>query len=489
MVKRCIGIEIGHSYLRAVQISRTGGRFHIEKTFNTKTRRSKDSPSEILRLLTKEHGFERRAGIAFSLPNDAVFFKTIETDAEGIERIRSLDMSVFEHNFPLQPGEIVPQICSYTTKADEKYSALLTAAAKNSISQKLTEFSRAKLYPESADTIIFAVYSTALVNHPEISSGKAATVYINESHISMVLTQNNNPLFVRNIPLTDKSDENLDEEQLAQLLTQEVNITWRKAFGTGLERDGRLYLAADAISTPDLASALREQFSCQVTIIEPCKNLKCPADCDDSAAICVPAGLALRAMAPENTVGVNFLQAYNANISRNLNIRKELLVCAALAGSIIIIALAGLFIRLSRLESEYESLQNEINTVFSQTLPEEKNIVNPSVQLDQKLKVLQADYKSLGAALPDFGPLEILHIVTQSIPPRSNISIDDILITTDSIRLTAATQSFEQLYNWQSILQEVPEFTEVNVHNPNRDTQSTTVRFTILISLGLGGQK
>ena len=164
-------------------------------------------------------------------------------------------------------------------------------------------------------------------------------------------------------------------------------------------------------------------------------------------------------------------------------------MCAALVGSIIIIALAGLFIRFSRLESEYARLQNNINSVFRQTLPEEKNIVNPLVQLDQKLKVLQTDYKSFGSALPDFGPLEILHTVTESIPSQSNISIDNILITTESIRITGSTQSFEYLYNWQEILQEVPEFTAVDVHNPNRDTQSKTVRFTILISLALAGQK
>ena len=95
MAKRCIGIEIGHSYLRAVQISRTGESFHIEKVFNTKTRRSKDSPPEILRQLTKEHGLDRRANIAVSMPDDAVFFKTIKTDSAGIERIRSLDTSIF----------------------------------------------------------------------------------------------------------------------------------------------------------------------------------------------------------------------------------------------------------------------------------------------------------------------------------------------------------------------------------------------------------
>jgi len=489
MIKRSIGIEIGPSYLRAIQISRTGGRFHIEKTFRTKTRRSKDSPPEILRLLIKKYGFDRRANVAVSMPQDTVFFRTLETDSAGIERMRILDPSIFQNNFPLLTEEIVPQICSCTTMPNEKYSVLLAAAAKYSITERLDILSRAKLYPDLAETIIFAAYSTALINHPEIKTGKTATIYINESHISLVVTQNSNVLIVRSIPLADTPETELADEQVAQLLSQELDVTWRKVFGAGLGPDDNLYLAVGTISAEKLVPCLEEQFSCPVTDINPHRNIECDSERNDGRDMYVCEGLALRLLAPDQTMGVNFIQGYSTNLKQGLNLKKELVMYAALVGSIIIIALAGLFIRFSRLESEYAHLQNDINTVFRQTLPDEKNIVNPLVQLDQKLKVLQADYKSFGAALPDFGPLEILHTVTESIPALSNISIEDILITPDSIRLTGITQSFEQLYNWQEILQEVPEFTNVNVHNPNRDTQSTTVRFTILISLGLGGQR
>ena len=487
MVKRCIGIEIGPSYLNAVQISRTAGRFHIEKTFSTKTRRSKDSPSEILRSLTKQHGFDPRAAVAVSMPQEVVFFRTLETDSAGLERMRLLDPAAFENSFPLPNDEIVPQVCSYTTKPDEKYSVLITAVAKNSITQKLDILNRAKMHPDLAESTIFAVHSTAIINHPEITAAKAATIYINESHISFLITQNNNVLIVRNIPLPDNSETGPLDEQLAQLLSQELDITWRKVFGKGTGLNDRLFLAADTISTEKLLTHLEEHLSCDVTVINPYRNIDGDYPKNDGQAIYVSQGLALRLLEPEKTLGTNFIEAYAPNLKQDRNFRKELIVCAALVASIIIIALAGLFIRCARMEAEYARLQNEINSVFAQTLPQEKNIVNPLVQLDQKLQSLQNDYKSFGSALPDFGPLEILHTLTESIPSKSNITINDILITTDSIRLIANAQSFEDLYNWQEILQRVPEFSEVDVLNPNRDTQSTNVRFTILISLGLGG--
>ncbi|GAH96597.1 unnamed protein product, partial [marine sediment metagenome] len=72
MVKRCIGIDIGSSYLRAVQIVRTGDELCIEKVFSAQTRRSKDSPPEILKRLSSKYGFDLRADIAISMPHDAV---------------------------------------------------------------------------------------------------------------------------------------------------------------------------------------------------------------------------------------------------------------------------------------------------------------------------------------------------------------------------------------------------------------------------------
>ena len=90
MVKRCIGIDIGSSCLRAVQVSRAGKGFHIEKVFSLQTRRGSDSAPEILRSLTSKYGFDRRADVAVSMPSDAVFFRNLETDFAGLEHIRGL---------------------------------------------------------------------------------------------------------------------------------------------------------------------------------------------------------------------------------------------------------------------------------------------------------------------------------------------------------------------------------------------------------------
>ena len=107
MVKRSIGIDITPSCLCVAQIVHTAGQFNIEKVVKIPTRRNDDSPSEILRTLFKQHGFDRHASIAVSMSSEAVFFRNIETDSAGFEQIRQFDTSILEHNFPIKPDEIM----------------------------------------------------------------------------------------------------------------------------------------------------------------------------------------------------------------------------------------------------------------------------------------------------------------------------------------------------------------------------------------------
>ena len=178
MIKKCIGIDIGRSYLRAVQIMRTGDELCIEKVFSTPTRRSQDSPPEILRQLSDKHGFDGRADIAITMPHDTVFFRNLETDFAGLQQNHRLPESALEYNFPIEPDNTVAQVCSWRRLPGDKYSALTAAAARTSLNERLNILAEAKMHPNLVEAAIFAVHSTVAVNHPEIETGQAIIAYI-----------------------------------------------------------------------------------------------------------------------------------------------------------------------------------------------------------------------------------------------------------------------------------------------------------------------
>ena len=505
MVKRCIGIDIGSSSLRAVQVSRTGEHLHIEKVFSIQTRRGSDSPPEILRSLTSKYGFDRRADVAISMPNDAVFYRNLETDFAGLEQIRGLSKpdpkremkhlqtpSVLEHNFPIEPDEIVAQVCSYRQPSDDKYSVLVAAVKRASLHERMNILAEAKMHPNLVEAAIFAVYSAIAVNHPEIMTGQAIIAYIDESYLALAVTENNSILIVRNIPIVSCSDNNADlaQEQIAEVLSREVEITWQKVFGRAIQEDTKIYLVSRGNVSNDLEATIAESLPCPTTIVDSYARVECSAQGDGDAEISLAKGLALRVLVPDRTAGINFREADTANVKPTLDLKKEFITCAILLAAIAVVSLLGLFVRLSYLERKYSHIKNEITEVFQAALPEEKNIVSPLAQLEQELQSLRKDYRLFAPFSPsDLRPLEVLRSITMSTPSQGNVKIDDLLITPESVRLNGTCDSFESVYQWQRLLQEIPGFALVDVQDVQKEPKSGAVHFTIVVSSIIPEQK
>ena len=111
---------------------------------------------------------------------------------------------------------------------------------------------------------------------------------------------------------------------------------------------------------------VEENLRCQTIPVNPCAMVENLSDCNCDASICVAEGLALRALAPDETTGVNFLRDDNADVKPTLDLRKELKTCITLVAAIVVILLAGLFMRLSHLETKYTHIKNESKEIFQQ---------------------------------------------------------------------------------------------------------------------------
>ncbi len=505
MVKRCIGIDIGSSCLRAVQVSRTGEHLNIEKVFSIQTRRDSDSPPEILRSLTSKYGFDRRADVAISMPNDAVFYRNLETDVTGLEQICGLSkrdpkrekehlqtQSVLEHNFPIEPDEIVAQVCSYRQPSGDKYSVLVAAVKRASLHERMNILAEAKMHPNLVEAAIFAVHSAITVNHPEIMTGQAIIAYIDESYLTLAVTENNSILIVRNIPIVSCSDHNSDsaQEQISDVLSREVEITWQKVFGGAIQKDTKIYLVSRDDVSNDLEATIEENLPCQTTVVDSYEKVECSAQGDGDTEISLAKGLALRVLVPDRTAGINFREADTANVKPTLDRKKEFITCAILMAAIAVVSLLGLFVRLSYLERKYAHIKNEITQVFEAALPEEKNIVSPLAQLEQELQSLREDYRLFAPLAPtDSRPLDVLRSITLNTPSQGNVKIDDLLITTESVRLNGTCESFESVYQWQHLLQEIPGFALVDVQDVQKEPKSGAVHFTIVVSSVIPEQK
>ncbi|UCG59185.1 MAG: pilus assembly protein PilM [Phycisphaerales bacterium] len=484
MAKRCIGIEIDSCHLRAVQMARIGQRFRIEKVFCSQTRRSTDSIRDILRSLTSRHGFDRRADVAISIPHNAVFFRDLQLDSPDPEQIHKHDSRLLEHNFPIQTDDIIAQVYAYRQLADEKCSVLIAAIARESLKGKLDLLADVKMRPKIVDSAIFAIHSTIALNHPEIVAETAVIAYVDESYLTLALTQNGEILLVRNIPIVPRSDTpDLALAQIGEVISREAQITWRRVLPTENKGESQIYLVAPASISAGLKAMLEENLRCQTVVVDPCAKIKRPIRCKADWQICVAEGLALRALAPEKTTGVNFLNACNAQTEAPFSYKKEIAICATLCAAIAVFLVVGLFLRRSYLEADYTNLKDQITGLFQRTLPGEKNIVSPVAQLQQKLDSVRKDYRRFASFGPTrLTPLQVLYTVSTNTPPQANIEIQDLLIAADSVRLTGTCNSFESVYEYRRVLAKTLSFALVDVKDVQKEPKSGAVRFTVLVS-------
>ncbi len=492
MAKRCIGIDFSSADLCAIQLSRTDSRFHIEKIFSAQANSNTVLTSDILDSLITQHGFDRHADVAISMPHNAVFFQNLETDSLGLEQIRSSTETALEHEFPIKPDDFASQLCNYQKVSDGKYSVVATATKRKSLQDASDIITAARMKPALIEAPVFAIYATAMTNHPEIKTGKSIILYIDEHRLILALIQDSNILTVRNIPLFIRPDDNIDlvHLQLGRLLTQEIQITWQKIFAGEFDRSTQIYIAIGSSINENLKTIVEEKLNCPTTIVDPYANVKNCSGHEASRQICIAEGLALRALAPDQTEGVNFLNTTTGDSEKQLNLKKELVTWTVLVASIAVVSLVGLFARLLNLETQYKNIQNQTRQVFQSILPQEKNIVRPLAQLEQKLQNFRKDHQ-LFASFSQTGlsPLEVLRTLTLNTPAQANIKFDDLLVTAESVRLSGTCNSFESIYQWQRSLQQLPGFSSVDVQDVQKEPQSGNVSFTMYLSLAKQEQK
>jgi Tfp pilus assembly PilM family ATPase len=513
MVKRCIGIDVGPVYVRAVQIVGVSGGFRIEKAFSTQTRRASDSLPEILRGLFAKFGFDRRAAVAVSMPHDGVFFRILQTDAAGLDSFpqqaaRPLrgGSSALENSFPIPPEQIVAHVCSYHPSSDGKYSVLTAAVSRESLNERLNILAGAKIHPRLVDAPIFAAYSTVAINHPEIKTGRAVIVDVDESCLTLAVTSDNDVLIVRNIPIAVASGEDpagwaqpslagdgqrhVDSirDTLAEIIAREARITWHRVFGTAIEPNTGVFLITTDADPVYLKSLVEQALDCCVTVVDPSAAVEAAPGQKTAPSTCVAEGLALRLIAPDQTKGINFLDVDSDDKRVPINVKRELLSHTFLAAAIVVFLLVGLFVQLRRLEAAYADVKDRIQETFRAACPQEQNIVSPLAQLEQKLESFRKDCRLFDSFYPTgMRPLQILRTITANAPGKP-LDVDDLLITADSVRIMGACDSFESVYEWQRLLQQVPGFGQVDVDAQKRP-QTGLVQFTMLIPLAMQEHK
>jgi Tfp pilus assembly protein PilN len=276
-------------------------------------------------------------------------------------------------------------------------------------------------------------------------------------------------------------------QQTADIIAQEIEITWRRLFGNDPDAGLRVFLIAPPPMAAALAPALQDKTNGPVVPVNPYARVTRSAGVEADLPLCIAEGLALRALGPQGADRLDFLAAYQARLRPGLRITKELTVCAALAAAAAVVWTAGLFLQRSSLESNYGQGKKQAEAIFRQAVPEETNLVDPAAQLQQRLEAFRQECEILTGLQPGrSAPLEILYALSGNLPATGSLQLQEVLIAGDSVRITGSCDSFATLSQWQRLLETIPGWKVVDVPSPKKDAPSGQVQFTISLSAGEG---
>jgi len=374
---------------------------------------------------------------------------------------------------------------------EQRYSILTAAVPRQSLRETCEILAGARMQPNLIGTAVFSVHSTVSLNHPESRNGVAIIAHITDSRLTLAVTESDTILMVRHFPIAGNSESNGHpvEDQVGDILCREAAITWRKLFETEIPQDTRIYLVGTGEGMADLRETVEENLRCQTTIANPYARVLLKHVGRPRVDISVAEGLALKTLAPEHIAGINFLEADSVRTKSTTSMKKEITVCAVLVAAIAAVSLIGLFMHKSQLENRYADIRSEINESFRRALPQEK-IVDPLAQLDQKLQAMQKDYALFGPALgAGVGPLEVLNVIFDTTPEDMNISLEDLLITAEKVRLTGTAESFESPYEWQRLLEGTAQLSGVEVVDAQQGADGKLVHFVVQASITMKDQE
>ncbi len=143
----------------------------------------------------------------------------------------------------------------------------------------------------------------------------------------------------------------------------------------------------------------------------------------------------------------------------------------------------NLYYKVNVQERVYNQLRRETKQVFLHAFPQTKTIVKGRelAQMKQKIDEEMGKYQWLEESTEKASTLDILMILSRSIPNSLDVKVDNILIEGNEIRLDGHASSFETVDNLEKALKGEGRFKTVKLVSAKIDQKGKGVKFNFAI--------
>jgi len=136
----------------------------------------------------------------------------------------------------------------------------------------------------------------------------------------------------------------------------------------------------------------------------------------------------------------------------------------------------------SSLKKERAALVSDIYTVFKETLPDVKRIVDPVQQLNIAIKEAGIVTGDGNSQTLSYTALHILREISLRIPASIDVRLTRLVYESKGIRITGLTDSFKSVNSIQKKLEESPVFSTVTISSTKQTPKDRKIRFDLKIN-------
>lgn len=202
------------------------------------------------------------------------------------------------------------------------------------------------------------------------------------------------------------------------------------------------------------------------------------------APFAAPLGLALREISPDQSVGLNFRQGEFAYHRGQQEVRRALWGTGAIAVVAVLLFVTNTYMQHRQLQSRLAAVNEQIRSVFTQTLPDVTRVVDERLQLQEEITAAERRLKLLGSVAPPSGAtaVDALHAISSAVPDSLKVEVDEYVMDTEDIKIKAKTDSLETPNAIREAIANSKYFADVQVKDI-KTGQDGRVDFRVILSL------
>ncbi len=461
MSKRLIGIEIGNHKLRVAILTRDKGQLSISSLQS----RDYAGPDELTTQLEEVLSGEFRIGdfLVASLPSRSAYVRRLEFPFRDEKKIAAAIPFELSSQLPIAVDNCATSI-QKSQQTETGASVATATVTADTLQSMLAPFEEAALPLHLIDLAPFC-YVAGLGE--QIGDGILFCATDQEATVSLV--QNGRLEDYRILPA------GAGQASAAQLqqLRREIRVLKHIA---GAE-DLPISLMGAGV-TQELAEALKA-FEQRVTML----SLELGGQLIDGEFMPAVA-LALRAGVTKQDRSFNFRQGNYALKGEWANLKRKLVLLAALLGMVMLIMLGSMTFKYADKVGRDEQLQAEIVNVYRTLFPQATTIVDVPMQLKSAIRDLQA--KGSLVAGDQTTTLAILKEIS-SLAGQATVEFQEFALSPEELKLAGRAASFEMVNQMARTLGESSLFAKVQVSDAKMSLDGSRIDFRLLLSLANQG--